>query len=121
MAINWTEAQIEEVIAKVIKNLGGGASTIRNDWDSKQYNGRKLIGIYADMNDAIDAATAGYKAIRAMSLEEREKVIAVSELRQEYKLTALLKLAGIARSTYYYHLKVLNKSDGENYLKRQIG
>ena len=74
MAINWTEAQIEQVVSAVLQNLGG-APTQKSGWDSTQYNGRKLIGVYADMNDAIDAATAGYKAVRAMSLEEREKVI----------------------------------------------
>ena len=73
MAINWTDAQIEEVVAAVIKNLGAGAPTVKSEWDSTQYNGRKLVGIYADMNDAIEAARAGYKAIRAMSIEERER------------------------------------------------
>ena len=75
MAFNWTEAQIEEVVASVLKNLNTSATVSKNVWDSTQYNGRKLVGIYADMNDAIDAATAGYKAVRAMSLEEREKII----------------------------------------------
>ncbi len=95
MAINWTEAQIEEVVASVIKNLGGGVSTARSDWDSTQYNGRKLIGIYADMNDAIEAATAGYKAVRAMSLEEREKVISVIRdlCRKEAPVMARLGVA----------------------------
>ena len=77
MTINWTEAQIEEVVASVLKNIKGGTVATQNAWDSTQYNGRKLIGVYADMHDAIAAATAGYKAVRAMSLEEREKVIAV--------------------------------------------
>ena len=75
MAINWTEAQIQEVIASVIKNLGAEAPAGKTGWSSTEYEGRSLIGVYADMNDAIDAATQGYKAIRAMSLEEREKLI----------------------------------------------
>ena len=76
MAINWTEAQIQEVIASVIKNLGAEAPAKgATGWSSTEYEGRPLIGVYADMNDAIDAATQGYKAIRAMSLEEREKLI----------------------------------------------
>ena len=58
MAINWTEAQIEEVIAAVIRNLGGAAPSKKTGWDASQYNGRKLIGVYSDMNDAIEAATA---------------------------------------------------------------
>ena len=36
MAINWTEAQIEEVIAQVLKNLNGGAPTAKNAWDGSQ-------------------------------------------------------------------------------------
>ena len=77
MAIQWTQAQIEEVISAVLKNLKEETPAVKNNWDSTQYNGRKLIGIYADMNEAIDAATSGYKAIRAMRLEEREKIIAI--------------------------------------------
>ena len=126
MAINWTEAQIEQVIAQVIKNLGGTASTVRNDWDSTQYNGRKLIGIYADMNDAIDAATAGYKAIRAMSLEEREKVIAnVRDLcRKEAPIMASLgvaetKMGRVAHKTAK-HVLVADKTPGTADIVAQV-
>ncbi len=76
MAINWTEAQIEEVIASVLKNLQKETPAMQTAYDGSQYNGRKYIGVFADMNDAIEAATAGYKAVRAMRLEEREKIIA---------------------------------------------
>ncbi|MBQ8323496.1 MAG: aldehyde dehydrogenase EutE [Clostridia bacterium] len=118
MAINWTEAQIEEVVASVIKSLGGGVSTARSDWDSTQYNGRKLIGIYADMNDAIDAATAGYKAVRAMSLEEREKIIsAIRELcRKEAPIMAKLGVAetkmGRVEHKTAKHILVADKTPG---------
>ena len=61
MAINWTDAQIEEVVAAVIKNLNGGAPVAKTGWDSTQYNGRRLIGVYADMNDAIEAAVNSLK------------------------------------------------------------
>ncbi|MBE5751490.1 MAG: aldehyde dehydrogenase EutE [Clostridiales bacterium] len=126
MAINWTEAQIEQVIAQVINNLGGAASTVRNDWDSTQYNGRKLIGIYADMNDAIDAATAGYKAIRAMSLEEREKVIAkVRELcRKEAPIMAKLGVAetkmGRVEHKTAKHILVADKTPGTADIVAQV-
>jgi transposase InsO family protein len=33
------------------------------------------------------------------------------ELRQKHKITLLLEIAGIARSTYYYHAKQLEKPD----------
>ena len=78
MAINWTEADIERVVASVLKNLNTDTVVKTNaSWDSTGYGQRKFVGVYADMNDAIEAATRGYKAIRAMSLEEREKIITV--------------------------------------------
>ena len=118
MAMNWTEAQIEEVIQAVLKNLNVGAPTAKNGWDSTQYNGRKLIGVYADMNEAIDAATAGYKAVRAMSLEERERVI--SEIRklcrEEAPVMAALgvaetKMGRVAHKTAK-HILVADKTPG---------
>ena len=118
MAINWTEAQIEEVVASVLKNLKGETPARANGWDSTQYEGRKLIGVYADMNDAIDAATAGYKAVRAMSLEEREKVItAIRELcRKEAPIMAQLgvaetKMGKVAHKTAK-HILVADKTPG---------
>ena len=78
MAINWTEADIEKVVASVLKNLGAEpAACTECAWSSTGYGARRFVGVYEDMNDAIDAATRGYKAIRAMSLEEREKIIAI--------------------------------------------
>ena len=118
MAINWTEAQIEEVVASVLKSLNSDTVTSKNSWDSTQYNGRKLVGVYADMNDAIDAATAGYKAVRAMSLEEREKIIsAIRDLcRKEAPIMAELgvaetKMGRVAHKTAK-HILVADKTPG---------
>ena len=49
MANNWTEAQINEIVASVLKQMNNGAAAPAADkqWDSTQYAGRKLIGIYA--------------------------------------------------------------------------
>lgn len=96
MAINWTEADIEKVVASVLKNLATEApTTAKCDWDATGYCGRRFIGVYEDMNDAIDAATSGYKAVRAMSLAEREKIItAIRELcRAEAHIMAALGVA----------------------------
>ncbi len=76
MAINWTEAQVAELVAKVVAEMRTDtAAAAAPSWDSTQYNGRKLTGIYNSMEDAIAAAETGYKAIRAMSVAEREKLI----------------------------------------------
>jgi putative transposase len=45
----------------------------------------------------------------------------VIELRQHYPLPGLLKLAGIARSTFYYQQKALQACDKHAGLKKQIG
>ena len=126
MAINWTDAQIEEVVAAVIKNLNGGAPTTKCGWDSTQYNGRRLIGVYADMNDAIEAATAGYKAGRAMSLEEREKVIAnIRDLcRKEAPIMANLgvaetKMGRVSHKTAK-HILVADKTPGTADIVAQV-
>jgi len=118
MAINWTEAQIQEVIASVLKGLGADNSAAYAAWDSESYEGRRFIGVYKDMNDAIDAATAGYKAIRAMSLEEREKVIAViRELtRKEAPIMAKLGVTetkmGRVEHKIAKHILVADKTPG---------
>ena len=119
MAINWTEAQIQEVIASVIKNLGAEAPAKgMTGWSSTEYEGRPLIGVYADMNDAIDAATQGYKAIRAMSLEEREKLIEIIRrlTREEAPNMARLGVAetkmGKVEHKIAKHVLVADKTPG---------
>lgn len=42
------------------------------------------------------------------------------ELRHAHKITLLLKVAGIARSTYYYHTKQLEKPDKYAAVKQEI-
>ena len=95
MAMNWTEAQIEEVVAAVIKSIKGEGSAPAAQWSAENYGTRRFIGVYADMNDAIEAATLGYKAVRAMSLAERERVITkIRELcRAEAPIMASLGVA----------------------------
>ena len=69
---NITEAEIRKIVESIIK----GASSAPASYTSTEYAGRKLIGIYSDMNEAIDAAELGYKAVRAMTVEQRERIIA---------------------------------------------
>ena len=127
MAINWTEAQIEQVVASVLKTLGSASGEEnRSDWDATQYHGRTFIGVFEDMNDAIDAATAGYKAIRAMSLEEREKVIsAIRKLcREEAPIMAKLGVAetkmGRVEHKTAKHILVADKTPGTADIVAQV-
>ncbi len=78
MAIQWNEAELDAVVRRVVAELGQNkAPEAVRTWDSTQYCGRRLIGIYEKMEDAIEAASAGYRAVRAMSVAEREKLITV--------------------------------------------
>ena len=77
MAKNLTEAEIREVVSQVLNHV---ASAPAASFDSTQYAGRKFVGVFDDMNDAIAAAQEGYKAVRAMSVEKREKII--TEIRR---------------------------------------
>ena len=118
MAINWTEAQIEQIVASVMKNLGHGAPDADCQWNSTSYCGRNLIGIYEDMNDAIVAAEAGYKAIRSMSVEDREKIITVIRrlCREEAPIMAKLGVAetkmGRVDHKTAKHMLVADKTPG---------
>ena len=95
MALTISEAEIRKVVSQVLNNMQSAPAAA--DWDSTQYAGRKLIGVYEDMNDAIAAATEGYKAVRAMSVEEREKIIA--EIRKlTYAEAPVMAELGVAET-----------------------
>ena len=72
MARNLTEAEIREVVSQVLNQVS--AAPVAN-FDSTQYAGKKFVGVFDDMNDAIAAAQVAYKAVRAMSVEKREQLI----------------------------------------------
>ena len=72
-----TESEIRKIVENVIKGVSADAG---KKWTSTEYMGRRLIGVYTDMNEAIDAAEKGYFAVRAMTVEQREKII--TEIRR---------------------------------------
>lgn len=110
-----SEAEIRQVVSQVLNNL---QSAPTSSWDSTQYGGRKLVGIFDDMNDAIDAANVGYKAVRAMSVEQREKIITeIRRLtREEAPIMAALGVeeTGMGRVEHKKakHLLVADKTPG---------
>ncbi len=109
-----TEAEIRKIVENILK--GGAASAAT--WTSTEYNGRKLIGIYADMNEAIDMAEKGYRAVRAMTVEQREKIIdEIRRLtREEAPIMAEIgvKETGMGRVDHKKakHLLVADKTPG---------
>lgn len=112
---NISEAEIRKIVENILK-VSGTASEA--SWSSTEYGGRKLIGIYADMNEAIDAAERGYRAVRAMSVEEREKIITeIRRLtREEASIMAEIGVAetGMGRVEHkrLKHILVADKTPG---------
>ncbi|MBQ7225641.1 MAG: aldehyde dehydrogenase EutE [Clostridia bacterium] len=126
MAINWTDAQIEQIVNSVMRGLKGESPAAKKEYSGAGYNGKKYIGVYEDMNDAIDAAERGYRAIRAMSLEERERVIGVIRdlCRKEAPTMASLgvsetKMGRVDHKTAK-HMLVADKTPGTSDITPQV-
>ncbi len=118
MAINWTEAQVEEIVRTVVSRIREEKSAPTATYDAASYCGRRFIGVFADMKDAIEAASAGYKAVRAMSVAEREKLITLirEKIREEAPVMAALGVAetGMGRVDHKTakHILVADKTPG---------
>ena len=72
MVNNLTEAQINEIVSRVISEVKkpSAPSAAVKEWDSTQYRGRRLIGVYETMEEAIEVANEGYKAVRSMTVAQ---------------------------------------------------
>ncbi|MCM3768823.1 IS3 family transposase, partial [Neobacillus niacini] len=57
---------------------------------------------------------------RKGKITEQEKAQVVYELRREFKVIDLVKVAGIARSTYYYWVKQMNRPEKYKEVKEMI-
>lgn len=117
--MNVTEAQINEIVQQVVRRMQADTpAQAEPAWDATQYHGRRFIGIYSDMNEAIEAASRGYKAIRDMSVEEREKIITSIRglIRKEARIMAEIGVAetGMGRVEHKEakHLLVADKTPG---------
>ena len=116
-----SRAEIEQIVKQVVGALGNTSAPAAASgaaYSSTEYQGRRLVGIYSDMNDAIAAASEGYKAVRAMSVEKREKIItAIRELtRKEAAIMAEIGVSetGMGRVDHkrLKHLLVADKTPG---------
>ncbi len=114
--MNLTQVDIEKIVKSVISELNGAGSAA--DWNAQSYCGRKFIGVYEDINDAVAAAELGYKAVRAMTVSEREKII--TEIRRLTRAEApILAKMGVAETKMgrvdhktAKHLLVADKTPG---------
>ena len=114
-----TQETISQIVSQVLAGMRSDAPADPSKaWDSTQYHGRKLIGIYSDMNEAIAAAKAGYLAIRKMTVAQREVIITkIREMiREEARNMAVLGVAetgmGKVEHKYLKHILVADKTPG---------
>lgn len=115
-----SRAEIEQIVKQVVGAMNGATASASAPaaYTSTEYQGRRLIGIYSDMNEAIAAAGEGYKAVRAMSVEKREQIItAIRELtRKEAAIMAEIGVSetGMGRVDHkrLKHLLVADKTPG---------
>lgn len=113
----FSENEIREIVNKVIGSMDTPAQSGK-EFDSTQYCGRKFIGIFDDMNKAIEAANNGYKAVRSMQVEEREKIITeIRRLcREEAPIMAKIGVAetkmGKVEHKRLKHILVADKTPG---------
>ena len=83
-----TESQVSEIVKKVVTRIASETAAAENKsaakeakeekslgYTSTSYNGRAYFGIFSTMEEAIQAAAEAYKKIRAMSVEDKEKII----------------------------------------------
>ena len=79
-----SESTISAIVAQVLSEITAAgskpAAVNASSYDATSYFGRKYIGIYDNMEEALVAAKASYKAIREMSVERREQII--TEIRK---------------------------------------
>lgn len=115
-----SRAEIEQIVKQVVGAMNGASAPVAAPaaYTSTEYQGRRLIGIYSDMNEAIAAAGEGYKAVRAMSVEKREQIItAIRELtRKEAAIMAEIGVSetgmGKVEHKRLKHILVADKTPG---------
>ncbi|MBO9155433.1 IS3 family transposase [Chitinophaga sp. MAH-28] len=86
----------------------------------------KLAALQSEL-EYLRAENAYLKKLRALNSgrkcpkeKQQQRVKAIRELRREYALELLLKIAGMARSTYYYGLRQLDQPDKYATVKSQV-
>ena len=125
MAVEISEAQVREIVQNVLDGMAPAAPEVP-EWDSRQYHGRQFVGIFDDMNTAIEATQAGYKAVRAMTVQQREEIITeIRKLtREEAAIMAELGVAetGMGRVDHKTakHILVADKTPGTEDIQPRV-
>ncbi|MFF2450842.1 IS3 family transposase [Neobacillus sp. NPDC058068] len=116
--------QLETQGIDALESKKKGRLTMKKDTKKSKPVEGSIDSLQAEL-DRLRMENAYFKKVECLSSEKgkitkRDKAEVVFELRSEFLVSGLIKLAGIPRSTYYYWVKTFDRPDKDTELKSLI-